>query len=90
MESSADAIIGKDINGKIISWNTGAEKMFGYTREEAMGHYLSDLIIPMRLQNEEVMTLNRVRNKETISDMETVRRRKDGSELQVSGTVSPF
>ncbi|WP_226571308.1 PAS domain-containing hybrid sensor histidine kinase/response regulator [Mangrovibacter yixingensis] len=90
VESSADAIIGKDINGKIISWNTGAEKMFGYTREEAMGHYLSDLIIPMRLQNEEVMTLNRVRNKETISDMETVRRRKDGSELQVSGTVSPI
>lgn len=90
VESSADAIIGKDITGKIISWNTGAEHMFGYTRKEARGHYLADLIVPIRLQDEEVITLKRVVNKETINHLETVRRRKDGSELQVSATVSPI
>lgn len=90
VESSADAIIGKDTTGKIISWNSGAEHMFGYTRQEATGHYLADLIVPLRLQDEEVTTLKRVANKETIHHLETVRRRKDGCELQVSATVSPI
>lgn len=90
VESSADAIIGKDITGKVIAWNSGAERMFDYTRTEAVGQYVTDLIIPARLREEEASTLMRVGNKETIRHLETLRKRKDGHEFPVSGTVSPI
>lgn len=90
MENSADAIIGKEITGKIITWNRGAERMFGYSRREAIGQYLSDLIIPDRLKKEETQILKQVANKETIERMETLRRRKDGTEFPVSATIAPI
>lgn len=89
VESSADAIIGKDLTGKVISWNKGAEHMFGYTREEAVGQKLSTLIIPERLKEEEADILRRVGAGGTIENLETVRHRKDGAELPVATTVAP-
>ncbi|MDN2488208.1 PAS domain S-box protein [Kosakonia sacchari] len=90
VESSADAIIGKDLIGNVISWNKGAERMFGYSREEAIGKTLRDLIIPERLQMQESDILRRVRNGETFERLETVRHRKDGTEIFVAASISPL
>ncbi|RNM06348.1 PAS domain S-box protein [Dickeya undicola] len=90
VESSPDGIIGKDINGNIISWNAGAEHLFGYTRQEAVGRPLAELIIPDRLIREEVEILRRVRQGETVTAFETQRHRKDGTEFAVSATISPI
>lgn len=90
VESSPDGIIGKDINGNIISWNTGAERLFGYTRQEAVGRSLAELIIPERLIREEAEILCRVRQGETVTAFETQRHRKDGTEFAVSATISPI
>ena len=88
VESSDDAIISKDLNGTITSWNRGAEVIFGYTAEEAIGQPVTMLIPPDRL-NEEPGILERIRRKERIDPYETLRRRKDGKLLDVSLTVSP-
>ncbi|MGM3187057.1 CHASE domain-containing hybrid sensor histidine kinase/response regulator [Musicola paradisiaca] len=90
VESSPDGIIGKDTQGIVISWNGGAERLFGYTREEAIGRPLVDLIIPEQFKDEEPDILRRVCAGETVSAFETLRHRKDGSELVVSATISPI
>lgn len=88
VRSSNDAIISKSLNGFISSWNAGAERLFGYTAEEAIGQSISIIIPPDRADEEEEI-LNRIRCGERIDQYETIRRRKDGSLLDVSLTVSP-
>ena len=88
VECSDDAIVGKDLNGVITSWNKGAERIFGYSAEEAIGQSIYMLIPPER-QQEEPGILARLRRGERIEHYETVRRRKDGSLIHISLTVSP-
>ncbi len=88
VESSQDAIIGKDLNGVIISCNNGASRLFGYETEELIGKHVTILIPPER-QHEEVEILGRIRRGEQIKNYETVRRRKDGSLVDLSLTISP-
>ena len=89
VETSDDAIISKDLNGVIQSWNAGAQRIFGYTAEEAIGRPVL-MLIPEGHENEEPSILARLRRGERIEHYETVRRRKDGSLLDVSLTVSPI
>lgn len=89
VESSDDAIIGKDLNGVITSWNRGAKQLFGYTAQEAVGQPVTMLIPPDRL-DEEPPILEQIRRGESIEQYETVRQRKDGSRLNISLTVSPI
>ena len=88
VDSSDDAIVSKNLNGIITSWNKGAERIFGYTAEEAIGQHIS-LIIPSDRQQEETGILARLRRGERIDHFETVRRRKDGALLDISVTISP-
>ena len=88
VESSEDAIISKDLNGVIMSWNHGAERLFGYAADEAIGMPVTRLIPPDRL-DEEPDILERIRRGERVYPYETVRRRKDGSLVDISLTVSP-
>ena len=88
VESSDDAIIGKDLNGIITSWNQGAERLFGYTAQEAIGRSIT-MLIPAERLDEEVEILTRIRRGERVEHFETVRVRKDGSQLGVSLTISP-
>lgn len=88
VESSDDAIISKDLNGIITSWNLSAERLFGYTPEEAVGQPITMLIPPDRLE-EEPRILARIRRGERVEHFETVRVRKDGSRLDISLTISP-
>lgn len=89
VKSSEDAILSKDLNGTITSWNEGAERIFGYTEDEVVGRPVTLLIPPERLSEEEVI-LERVRRSEPIEHYETVRRRKDGTLVDVSLTISPL
>jgi PAS domain S-box-containing protein len=89
IQSSSDAIIAKDLNGVIQSWNRGAELLFGYPPEEAIGQPVTMLIPPDRLE-EEAVILGRIRKGEQMEHYETVRRRKDGTLVPVSLTVSPI
>ncbi|MBB3452645.1 PAS domain S-box-containing protein [Rhizobium sp. BK313] len=89
VESSDDAILAKDLNGKIITWNGGAERLFGYTAEEAIGQPIV-MLIPLDRQSEEPDILARVRRGERIDHYETIRRRKDGSLVEISLSVSPI
>jgi PAS domain S-box-containing protein len=88
VESSDDAIIGKNLDGTITSWNTGAERIFGYTGEESIGRSIR-MIIPSERQYEEDEVLSRVRKGEYVEHFQTVRRRKDGTEIDISLSVSP-
>jgi PAS domain S-box-containing protein len=88
VESSDDAIISKDLNGIITSWNKSAERLFGYAAQEAIGKPVTILIPPDRF-DEEPAILQRIRRGERIDHYETVRRRNDGTLLDVSLTVSP-
>ena len=88
VESSDDAIVTKDLNGIITSWNQGAEQLFGYSADEIIGKPVNTLIPPDRY-NEEPGILQRIRRGERIDHYETVRRRKDGSLVEISLTVSP-
>jgi PAS domain S-box-containing protein len=87
--TSDDAIVSKDLNGVITTWNRGAERIFGYTAEEAVGQHIT-LIIPADRRSEEEHILSQVRSGERVDHFETVRRRKDGTTLDVSVTVSPL
>ena len=87
--SSDDAIISKGLDGVIISWNRGAERIFGYTAQEAVGQSVTMLIPPDRAE-EEPMILGRIRRGETVDHYETVRQRKDGMLINISLTVSPI
>ena len=89
VESSDDAIMSKDLNGIITSWNGGAERIFGYTTQEAIGRPVTMLMPPDRT-NEEPAILMRIRRGEKIDPFETIRRRKDGTLLNISLTVSPI
>jgi two-component system CheB/CheR fusion protein len=89
IESSDDAIISKDLNGIITSWNLAAERLFGYKADEIIGQSILTLIPPDR-QHEEPRILGRIRRGERIDHYETVRRRKDGTLLDISVTVSPL
>jgi PAS domain S-box-containing protein len=89
VECSDDAIVSKDLNGVISSWNPGAERLFGYTADEIMGKSVTHLF-PPGLMNEEYAILERIRAGERIEHYETVRRRKDGSLVDISLTVSPL
>jgi PAS domain S-box-containing protein len=86
--SSDDAIISKDLTGRIMSWNQGAERIFGYTPEEAIGQSIT-MLIPSDRQEEEPEILARLQRGERVDHFETVRQRKDGSHLDVSLTISP-
>ncbi len=89
IELSDDAILSKDLNGIILTWNCGAELLFGYSAQEAVGRPVT-ILIPEDLHNEEPMILERVRRGEGVDHYETIRRRKDGSLVDISLTVSPI
>jgi PAS domain S-box-containing protein len=89
VESSADAIVSKTLDGTICTWNKGAEQMFGYKAEEVVGKSVLILIPPDRV-SEEARILERLRRGESVNHYETVRRRKDGTLIDISLTVSPI
>jgi PAS domain S-box-containing protein len=88
VESSDDAIVSKNLDGIIRSWNRGAERVFGYTAQEAIGQPIT-IVIPKDRQDEERAILTRIRRGERIDHFETIRQRKHGSLIVVSLTVSP-
>lgn len=88
IESSHDAIVSKNLNSIIQSWNKEAENMFGWKAEEAIGKHIS-LIIPRERWSEEDVIVNKIRNGEKIDHFETVRVTKDGNRLNLSLTISP-
>ncbi|HTF91665.1 MAG TPA: PAS domain S-box protein, partial [Verrucomicrobiae bacterium] len=89
VESSDDAIITKDLNGIITSWNQAAKNLFGYSEDEIIGKPVI-LLIPREHEDEEPDILRRIRQGERIEHYETVRQRKDGSRVAISLTVSPI
>jgi PAS domain S-box-containing protein len=88
IENSDDAIVSKNLDGIITSWNRGAERVFGYSASEAIGQPIT-LVIPVDRQSEEREILTRIRRGERIDHFETVRQAKHGSLIAVSLTVSP-
>jgi PAS domain S-box-containing protein len=88
VESSDDAIVSKDLNGIILSWNAAAQRIFGHSPAEAIGQPIT-IIIPAELQQEERQILEKLRKGERINHYETVRLRKDGERVNVSLTISP-
>ena len=89
VQSSDDAIIGKDLNGIIASWNPAAERMFGYTAAEAVGQSIR-IIIPEDRQDEEDGVIQQIKRGEKVDHFETIRCRKDGICIPISLTVSPI
>ncbi len=89
VDFSDDAIISKRLDGTITSWNSGAERIFGYTPEEAIGRHIT-LIVPWERRSEEEDILRRLARGERVDHFETVRRRKDGTAFDVSLTISPI
>src|SRR6202012_1875678 len=77
VEQADDAIVSKDLNGVITSWNAGAQRLFGYDATEAVGRPIL-IVIPADRQDEEPVILSRIRRGERIEHFETVRQRKDG------------
>ncbi len=88
VESSDDAIVSKDLNGIIASWNAGAQRIFEFTPEEAIGQSIT-IVIPPELQDEEKEIIKRLRNGERIEHFDTIRRTKSGKRLNISLTISP-
>ena len=88
MESSDDAIVGKNFDSVITSWNKGAERIFGYSADEVIGRPIT-IVIPHERRDEEHEILSRIKKGERIDHFETVRQRKDGGLIVVSLTVSP-
>ena len=86
--SSDDAIVSKDLNGIVTSWNAGAERIFGYSAQEMIGRPITT-IIPPELQQDEVMILQTIARGERIEHFETVRMNRNGERLDVSLTISP-
>jgi PAS domain S-box-containing protein len=88
VSSSDDAIISKNLNGIIMSWNQGAERLFGYAFEEVIGKPIT-ILIPTDRQDEERAIIDRIRSGQRVEPYDTVRQRKDGSLIEISLTVSP-
>jgi PAS domain S-box-containing protein len=88
VESSDDAVIGKTLDGTIVSWNAGAERIYGYSAEELVGRPISMLVPPNR-PDEVPAILERLKRGEHIDHFETVRMRKDGKQIDVSVSISP-
>ena len=89
VESSEDAIIGKTLDGVVVSWNPGAEKLYGYTAAEIVGSPLS-VLVPADRPNEVTQILAKIRRGEVVTHLETKRRKKDGKIIDVSLTISPI
>jgi PAS domain S-box-containing protein len=89
VDSADDAIVSKDLNATIMSWNTAAERIFGYTAEETIGRSITMLLPPERRHEEDII-LATLRRGERIAHFETVRVRKDGRRIDVSISVSPI
>jgi two-component system, chemotaxis family, CheB/CheR fusion protein len=89
VDSSDDAIVSKDLNGVIQSWNAAAQRLFGYTPEQAVGRHISLIIPPDRLHEEDKI-LAQIRAGELVYHFDTVRVRSDGQPIQVSVTISPI
>jgi PAS domain S-box-containing protein len=89
VNSSNDAIIGKSLDGTILSWNKTAERYYGYLAEEVIGKPI-DIIVPPELRNQVALFLRRAGNGETIENYQTVRLRKDGSRIEVGISLSPI
>jgi len=89
VQSSEDAIVGKDLNGVIMSWNSSAERLFGYTAEDAIGQPITILIPEDRLQ-EEADIMRRLRSGQHVEHFETVRLRNNGAPIEISVAVSPI
>lgn len=88
IDNFADAIVISDLNGIVTSWNMGAEKMYGFTKEEVMGRFLP--FVPEFLIGAEKENIERIRNGEVLKDLDTIRQRKDGTITEVSLTLSPI
>lgn len=89
VESSNDAIISKDLDGKITSWNKGAQKIFNYTEKEILGKNIRTLIPKSRLSEEDII-LNTIKRGKSLDHFETFRINKEGKEIHLSLTVSPI
>jgi two-component system NtrC family sensor kinase len=89
VESSDDAIISKTLDGIILSWNIGAQRLYGYTEREAIGQSMT-LLLPPDRAGEESGILERIARGERVEHFETVRRRKTGELIDVSLTISPI
>lgn len=89
VDSSFDAIVGKDLNSIITDWNPAAERMFGYSANEAIGRSVL-MLIPEGLQSEETEIITQIKNGERVASFDTTRVRKDGSLIFVSLTISPI
>ena len=89
VDSSDDAIISKDLNGIVQSWNMAAQRLFGYTAQQALGRHISFLIPPDRISEEELI-IKRLRAGERVKHFDTVRVTSDGSQVHVSLTISPI
>lgn len=89
VDSSFDAIIGKDLNSIISDWNPAAERMFGYTAEEAIGQSVL-MLMPTNQRSEEIEIIEKIKRGVRIASFETIRLRKDGSHINVSLTISPI
>jgi len=90
VESSADGIIGKTLEGRIISWNKASENLFGYTAKEAVGQLVSELIVPARSQEEEGDILAVIRRGGRVDSFNTQRRHKDGHLVDVAVSIAPI
>lgn len=90
VESSDDAIVSKSLDGVVTSWNAGAQRLFGYTAEEAIGQPIASLVIPPDRLQEEPQILERIRRGERVEHFETLRQRKDGTLVNLSLTISPI
>ncbi len=88
IEDSADAIITSDIDGHITSWNKGAENIYGYAENEVIGRFLP--MVPAFLQEEERRFMDKIKQKETLRNIETIRQTKNGRLIEVSLTLSPI
>jgi PAS domain S-box-containing protein len=89
VESSDDAIISKNLKGLILTWNRGAERIFGYSAKEVIGKPVA-ILIPADRSDEEPAILSRISNGERIDHYETIRQHKNGSRIHISLTVSPL
>ena len=89
VDSSEDPIVSKTLDGVITSWNKAAERLFGYTASEAVGQHIS-LIIPENRRSEETLIIDKIKRGERIEHFDTVRMRKDKTEIDISLTISPL